>query len=68
MPFFIVTEEKTIVLTHIIEAADEQQAKLLMSDPLHKGLKDILEDDSSAEYETNGPFETLQAARKDWFD
>ena len=51
MPRFMVTETKTVTLTHVIEANDAAHAKNLMQDPLHRGLRDILEDDCETEYE-----------------
>jgi hypothetical protein len=61
MPLFKVTQTRTVVLTHLIEAKDAKQAEQFMAAPGHHGLKNILEDDCETEYETHLWSEEAQA-------
>lgn len=50
MALWKVEMEKTVYMTHVIEAETEQEAIDKMQSPLHEGLVNILEDDSEVEY------------------
>jgi Ribonuclease G/E len=52
MPYFRVTEIKTVVLTHVIEAASKQDAHAQMREPLHRGLVSIITDECDTDYES----------------